>query len=124
MGSKYDLFDLASNSIFANTNNPLEVDEVIGFIRNRWGCTYQLILCVKGKSLYLQMMWGYIEQQSFPMSKGDYLESLALVIEVINRLGKNCAVRHWLSNVKGKPVLGRALTLYLKADARLEEFVL
>ena len=104
--------------------NPLSVDEVMRFIRNRWGVTYELKILVKGSSLYLQMMWGFLEKQSLHLTEQEYRENLSRVLEIINRLGKSSEVRDWLFHVQGKPKLGRALSLHLKGDWRLEEFVL
>ncbi len=113
-----------ANAIPGRASHPLDVEEVIKSIRNRWGVTYELRLRIKDKSLYLQMMWGYLEQQSFPLNDHDYREKLEEVLEVVNRIDKTSEVRFWLLNVKGKPRLGRALSLPLRGDARLGEFVL
>ena len=42
---------------------------------------YELKILVKGKSLCLQMMWGFLEQQSFPWSEEKYREELAKIID-------------------------------------------
>ncbi len=103
---------------------PLEVNEIMELIRKRWGVTYELQVMVKGKSLYLQMMWGFLEKQSFKLTEEEYRIKLAKVLEVVNRLGESSKVRNWLLHIQGKPTLGRALSLHLKGDWRLEEFVL
>ncbi len=103
---------------------PLEVDEVIRLIKNRWGVTYELKMLVKGRSLYIQMMWGFLEKQSLHLSEQEYRKKLSKVLEVVNRLGQSSQVRHWLLFIEGKPRIGRALSLHLKGDWRLEEFVL
>ncbi len=106
------------------SQKPLEVNEIMGLIRNRWGVTYELKITVKGKSLYLQMMWGFLEKQSLHLTDEEYRKKLAKVLDVVNRLGLSSKVRRWLLNIDGKPTLGRALSLHLKGDWRLEEFVL
>ncbi len=115
---------MANFALKSSSNSPLEVNEVMRFIRNRWGVLYQLKILIKGKSLYLQMMWGFLEQQSFPFNESEYVEHLAEVLEIVNRLGQAQKVRNWLLKVKGKPRIGLALSLPLKGDERLEEFVL
>ena len=105
-------------------SQPLEVEEVIGFLQKRWGVTYELKLLVKGKSLFLQIMWGFLEQQSFHLSEDQYREELAEIIDVINRLDQASEVRVWLLRQESKPRLGRALSLPLRADEGLEEFLL
>ncbi len=103
---------------------PLEVSEIMRLIKNRWGVTYELKIIVKGKSLYIQMMWGFLEKQSLHLTDQEYRIKLAKVLEVVNRLGLSSKVRNWLLNIDGRPSLGRALSLNLEADSRLEEFVL
>ena len=70
------------------------------------------------------MMWGYLEQQSFPMDEETYRAHLEEVVEVVNRLGLAKQVREWLFTTPKKPRLGKAVSLPLEAAGRLEEFVL
>ena len=51
---------------------PLSVDEVMACLRQRWRATYDLQLVVRRRRLYLQVMWAYLEQQSFPMDPVSY----------------------------------------------------
>ena len=106
------------------SDKPLEVNEIISLIKKRWGVTYELIIISKGKSLYLQMMWGFLEKQSFHLTDEEYRNNLAKVLEIVQRLGQSTKVRTWLLHVNAKPNLGRALSLPLKGDWRREEFVL
>ena len=103
---------------------PLEVDEVIECLRRRWGVTYDLRLLVKRDRIHLQIMWGFLEQQSFPMDEETFREHLNRILEIINRGGKSDFVRKWLENVQAKPRLGKAITLPLPMDQRMAEFVL
>ncbi len=102
----------------------LGVDEVIACLRERWGATYDLRLLVKGQKLYLQLMWAYLEQQSFPLDEEAYRVHLNELLEVVNRLGLAGVVREWLNTTTQKPRLGYAVTLHLKSDDLLGEFVL
>ena len=95
---------------------PLTVDEVIGCLRQRWRATYDLQLVVRRQRLYLQVMWAYLEQQSFPMDEIAYREHLAEVLDVVNRLGLAAEVRHWINTTRDKPRLGKALSLQLQAE--------
>ena len=111
-------FDSCSSSI------PLEVDEVMECLRRRWGVTYDLRLLIKRDRIYLQMMWGFLEQQSFPLDEETFRDHLNRTLEIINRGGKSDFVRNWLENVQAKPRLGKAITLPLPMDQRMSEFVL
>ena len=70
------------------------------------------------------MMWGYLEQQSFPLDEESYQIHLNNTLEIINRLGLADLVREWIKTVDSKPRLGRALTLFLPAENGLDEFIL
>ena len=112
------------NSEDFTTSIPLEVDEVVVCLRKRWGVTYDLKLLIKRDRIYLQMMWGFLEQQSFPIDEETFKENLNRTLEIINRGGQSDFVRNWLENVQAKPRLGRAITLPLPMDQRMDEFVL
>ena len=95
---------------------PLSVEEVIDCLRQRWRATYDLQLVVRRQRLYLQVMWAYLEQQSFPMDENAYREHLAEVLDVVNRLGLAPEVRDWLQSTRDKPRLGKALSMQLEAQ--------
>ena len=107
---------------------PISVDEVIGCLRQRWRATYDLQLVVRRRRLYLQVMWAYLEQQSFPMDLEAYRQHLGEVLDVVNRLGLADEVRNWLFTTRDKPRLGKALSLQLQlegpeAESLLKEFL-
>ena len=112
------------NSDGFSSSIPLGVDEVVECLRRRWGVTYDLKLLIKRDRICLQMMWGFLEQQSFPLDEETFRENLNRTLEIINRSGQSGFVRNWLENVKAKPRLGRPLTLSLPMDQRMDEFVL
>ena len=114
----------ASNSERYSSSSPLEADEVMECLRRRWGVTYDLRLLIKRDQICLQMMWGFLEQQSFPMDEETFKEHLNRNLEIINRGGQSNLVRNWLENVQAKPRLGKAITLVLPMDQRMDEFVL
>ena len=102
---------------------PLTVDEVIDLLRERWQASYDMQLVVRRKRMYLQVMWAYLEQQSFPLNEEEYRTHLAQVLDVVNRLGQAGAVRSWLKDTRDRPRLGKALSLQLQGEGRLEEFL-
>lgn len=102
---------------------PLTVDEVIDLLRKRWQASYDMQLVVRRKRMYLQVMWAYLEQQSFPLNEEEYRTHLAQVLDVVNRLGQAGAVRSWLTDTRDRPRLGKALSLQLQGEGRLEEFL-
>ncbi len=69
------------------------------------------------------MMWGFLGQESFPLSEDEYIKSIADKIEILNRCGYSEEVREWLKNVNAKPRLGRAVSLQLDLNEKMKEFL-
>ena len=103
---------------------PLTAAELLSILRERWGASYDLQLHRRAGRLYLQVMWAYLEQQSFPLSEADYLERLEQLVEQLNGIGQAEEVRNWLQTTRDKPRLGKALSFPLPDQGRLSEFLL
>jgi len=103
----------------------LRGDEVISLLRSRWQASYDLQLVQRRDRLYLQVMWAYLEQQSFPLSPEAYGERIEELVGALNDLGVAAQVRHWLRTIRDRPRLGKALSLPLEpSTARVREFLL
>ena len=104
--------------------NPLVVEEIIYYLVNRWGKKYDFRLFTRKNNLYFQMMWKFLEQESFPLTEEEYKTSLAEKIEILNRCGYSDEVRNWLRTVNSRPRLGRAVSLQLSINEKMKEFLL
>ncbi len=104
--------------------NPLVVEEIIYYLVNRWGKKYDFRLFTRRNNLYFQMMWKFLEQESFPLTEEEYKSSLAEKIEILNRCGYSDEVRNWLRTVNSRPRLGRAVSLQLSINEKMKEFLL
>jgi hypothetical protein len=104
---------------------PLSAAEVIALLRQRWQASYDLQLVQRRGRVYLQVMWAYQEQQSFPLSASDYERHIGELVLVLNSLGVADMVRQWLSACPDRPRLGKALSLALELPpGRASEFLL
>jgi hypothetical protein len=104
---------------------PLSGGESATLLRSRWQASYDLQLVQRRGRLYVQVMWGHLEQQSFPLTAEQYDERLEAVAGALNDLGVAASVREWLATTRDRPRLGRALSLPLEpASGRLGEFLL
>jgi hypothetical protein len=107
------------------TSSPLTADELLALLRSRWQASYDLQLVQRRGRLYLQVMWGYLEQQSFPLSPSEYQERIVQLVGALNDLGVAPEVRRWLATTRDRPRLGKALSLPLAPGAgRASEFML
>lgn len=106
-------------------SSPLSAEELLSLLRGRWQASYDLQLVQRRGRLYLQVMWAYLEQQSFPLSAEAYAAKLEELAGVLNGLGVAGQVRAWLESTTDKPRLGKALGLALELPPeRASEFLL
>ncbi|CAK6699346.1 DUF3067 family protein [Synechococcus sp. CCY9201] len=114
-----------SESGAAGRQGPLSVEEVVGILRRRWQASYDLQLVQRRGRLYLQVMWAYLEQQSFPLSAEEYADRIEELVGALNGMGVAEQVRSWLSSTGDRPRLGKAMHLALELPpARASEFLL
>ena len=104
--------------------NPLAVEEIIYYLVNRWGKKYDFRLFTRKNNLYFQMMWKFLEQESFPLTEEEYKSSLAEKLEILNRCGYSDEVRNWIRTVNSRPRLGKAVSLQLSINEKMKEFLL
>jgi hypothetical protein len=115
----------ASSSVTQSPDAPLSSAELLQTLRQRWQASYDLQLIVRRGRLYLQVMWGYLEQQSFPMTAEQYEAKLEELVANLNGLGVSAQVRAWLTTTSDKPRLGKAMTLPLELpEGRASEFLI
>jgi hypothetical protein len=108
-----------------DSGEPLSAEDLLALLRQRWQASYDLQLVKRHGRLYLQVMWGYLEQQSFPLSAEAYGARLEELVATLNGLGVADQVRRWLATTRDKPRLGKALSLALELpEGRASEFLL
>jgi hypothetical protein len=105
--------------------SPLSAQEVWDLLQARWQVSYDLQLVQRRGRIYLQVMWAYLEQQSFPLTEEGYRSKLEELVALLNGLGVADQVRTWLGTTPDKPRLGKAMGLALEIPAgRASEFLL
>jgi len=115
----------SASARLAAVPSPLDADELLGLLQGRWQASYDLQLVQRRGRLYLQVMWAYLEQQSFPLSAAEYRERITAIAAAINDLGLAQEVRQWLATTQDRPRLGKALSLPLEPpQGRSSEFLL
>ena len=109
----------------ADDGAPLLAQELWDLLQERWQASYDLQLVQRRGRMYLQVMWAYLEQQSFPLSEEGYRQKLEELVGLLNGLGVAAQVRSWLRTTSDKPRLGKAMGLALEIPAgRASEFLL
>ena len=91
---------------------------------DKWGCSYDVQLRkVKGK-IYVQVMWKYLEQASFPLSPQQYTENLNAIANYVNGWGGVGQLQSFIAKTRERPRLGKAVSIQLDLGERSSEWIL
>ncbi|MGK7922924.1 MAG: DUF3067 family protein [Trichodesmium sp.] len=97
--------------------------ELHELLLQKWGKSYDIQLRrTKGK-IFVQIMWKYLEQVSFPMTERDYLDHLEAIATYINGFAAVETVKNYIENTKERPRLGKAVSIPLDLGERGSEWI-
>ncbi|MCW6036558.1 DUF3067 family protein [Spirulina subsalsa FACHB-351] len=97
--------------------------ELQQLLQAKWGCSYDVqIRRIKGK-IYVQVMWKYLEQASFPLSALEYEEHLNAIAQYLNGWGVVEQVKQTIENSRERPRLGKAVSIPLDLGERASEWM-
>jgi Domain of unknown function (DUF3067) len=89
----------------------------------KWGYSYDVQLRKTPTKIYLQVMWKYQEQASFPLSELDYLAHLDTVGSYLAAMGSVEQVQKFIETTSEKPRLGKAVSILLDLGDRASEWL-
>ena len=90
----------------------------------KWGRSYDVQLRrTKGK-IFVQVMWKYLEQVSFPLSESEYLAHLNAIADYVNAWNSEEQIKCFLQKTKERPRLGKAVSIPLELGERATEWIL
>jgi len=91
---------------------------------DKWGRSYDIQLRrIQGK-IFVQVMWKYLEQASFPLSEAEYLAHLETVASYIHAWGGVEQVQEYIQETRANPRLGKAVSIPLDLGDRAAEWIL
>ena len=98
--------------------------ELHQILLSKWGCSFDIQLRrVKGR-IFVQVMWKYLEQASFPLSKQEYLEHLDAITNYLHAWGGAQQVQNFIEKTRDRPRLGKAINIPLDLGERASEWIL
>jgi hypothetical protein len=105
----------------------MTANELRQIIQQRWKYSYdvQLRKIQSGKAqgkIFLQVMWRFQEQASFPLTEAEYLAHLNKITTYLNEWGVTAQVREALLTTKEKPRLGKVVSVPLDLGGRAVEW--
>jgi hypothetical protein len=98
--------------------------ELQQLLLDKWGYSYDIQLRrIKGR-IFVQVMWKYLEQASFPLSEQEYLEHLNAVAGYLDAWGGVEQVIAYIHKTRERPRLGKAVSIPLDLGDRSSEWIL
>ncbi|NJN86115.1 MAG: DUF3067 family protein [Leptolyngbyaceae cyanobacterium SL_7_1] len=93
-------------------------------LMTKWGRSYDIQLRrVQGK-IFVQVMWKYLEQASFPMSEEEYFNHLNDIANYIDAWGGTAQVQTYIEQTSDRPRLGKAVSIPIDLGERASEWLL
>ncbi|MBE9179483.1 DUF3067 family protein [Oculatella sp. LEGE 06141] len=90
----------------------------------KWGRSFDVqIRRVQGK-IFVQVMWKYLEQASFPMTETEYFAHLDTVASYLNAWGSVEQVQTHIEQTRDRPRLGKAVSIPVDLGERASEWLL
>ncbi|MGK7938512.1 MAG: DUF3067 family protein [Xenococcaceae cyanobacterium] len=99
-------------------------EELHQILLSKWGCSYDIQLRRIKDRIFVQVMWKYLEQASFPLSEQEYLEHLEAIANYLNAWGGVQQVQSFIEKTRDRPRLGKAISIPLDLGERSSEWIL
>lgn len=98
--------------------------ELHQLLLEKWGCSYDVQLRRVRDRVFVQVMWRYLEQASFPLTRDQYLERLEGIAAYLREWGSSDRVREFVLQTRERPRLGKAVNISIDLGERASEWVL
>ncbi|MEH2254162.1 DUF3067 family protein [Nostoc sp.] len=98
--------------------------ELRQMLLDKWGYSYDVQLRRAQGKIFLQVMWKYLEQVSFPLSEAEYQEHLDSIANYLHALGGSTQVQKFIAQTRDRPRLGKAVSIPLDLGERSSEWIL
>jgi hypothetical protein len=91
---------------------------------DKWGHSYDIQLRRIQGQMFVQVMWKYLEQVSFPLSEAEYLANLDRVASYLDAWGGESQVQNYIRQTRDRPHVGRAVSIPIDLGERASEWIL
>lgn len=91
---------------------------------NKWGRSYDVQLRRTQSKVFVQVMWKYLEQASFPLTAAEYYAHLDTVASYLDAFGGATQVQTFIETTRERPRLGKAVSIPLDLGERASEWIL
>jgi hypothetical protein len=91
---------------------------------NKWGRSYDVQLRRTQGKIFVQVMWKYLEQASFPLTEAEYQAHLETIATYLHAFGGAAQVQTFIQNTHDHPRLGKAVSIPIDLGERASEWIL
>ena len=98
--------------------------ELHQLLLDKWGRSYDIQLRRTQGKIFVQVMWKYLEQVSFPLTEAEYLAHLNVVADYLQAWGAVAQVQNYIRQTRDRPRLGKAVSIPLELGERASEWIL
>ena len=91
---------------------------------NKWGRSYDVQLRRTQGKIFVQVMWKYLEQASFPLTEAEYQAHLETIATYLHAFGGTAQVQTFIQKTRDRPRLGKAVSIPLDLGERASEWIL
>ncbi|GAB4381615.1 MAG: DUF3067 family protein [Elainellaceae cyanobacterium] len=99
-------------------------EELHQLLLAKWGRSFDVQLRRVHDKVFLQIMWKYLEQASFPLSEVEYLAHLDTIASYIDAWGGTMQVQTFIEQTRDRPRLGKAVSIPIELGERASEWLL
>jgi Domain of unknown function (DUF3067) len=103
--------------------NLMTGQELRQMLIDKWGYSYDVQFRRTQGKIFIQIMWKYLEQASFPLSEGEYLAHLDDIANYLNAMGGTSQFKTYILQTREKPRLGKAVSIPLDLGERAAEWL-
>ncbi len=90
---------------------------------SKWGRSYDVQLRRTQGKIFVQIMWKYLEQASFPLNEEEYVQHLDNIANYLDGLGVTGQVSSYIQQTREKPRLGKAVSIPVDLGERASEWL-
>lgn len=91
---------------------------------DKWGRSYDVQLRRTQGKIFVQVMWKYLEQASFPLTEKEYQDHLSTIALYLDAFGGAVQVQDFIQKTPDRPRLGKAVSIPLDLGERASEWIL
>jgi Domain of unknown function (DUF3067) len=101
----------------------MNADYLQRLLLEKWGKSYDIQLRRTQGKIFVQVMWRYLEQASFPMTVLEYQDHLEAIATYLRGWDAFQQVADYIRTTRDRPRLGKAVSIPIQLGGRTSEWM-